>query len=106
MWTRSCRPPRKQETPLYDFIYEDAFRDYNVPFQLVTKEFNDKIFEILTEEGVYLINMIDVLDKADFLSAYLKTLQATFPYVYVVTEDAPESFRMTFSLVAPKDLSI
>jgi tetratricopeptide (TPR) repeat protein len=88
--------------PHYDFIYEDAFSDYNVPFQLVTKEFHDKIDDILTDDGVYMINMIDVLDKAYFLSAYLNTLRQTFPHVYVVTENAPESFRMTFSILASK----
>jgi spermidine synthase len=91
-----------KETPLYDFIYEDAFSDYNVPFQLVTKEFNDKIFDILTDEGVYMINMIDVLDKGGFLPTYLNTLQQTFPYLYVATQNAPASIRATFSIIASK----
>lgn len=91
-----------KETPLYDFVYEDAFNDYNVPFQLVTKEFNDKIKDILTEKGVYVINMIDVLDKGGFMAAYLNTLRQTFPYLYIVTQNAPESFRSTFIITAAK----
>jgi tetratricopeptide (TPR) repeat protein/MFS family permease len=91
-----------KETPLYNFIYEDAFNDYNVPFQLVTKEFNDKIYDILADDGIYIINMIDVLDKGVFMPAYLNTLQQTFPYLYIVSQNAPESFRSTFIITAAK----
>ncbi len=87
----------------YDFIYEDAFSDYSVPYQLVTKEFNDKIFKILTDDGVYMINMIDVFDSGLFLGAYVSTLEETFPYVYAVTEaGAPKDIRVTFSIFASK----
>jgi tetratricopeptide (TPR) repeat protein/predicted membrane-bound spermidine synthase len=87
----------------YDFIYEDAFSDYSVPYQLVTKEFNDKIFKIMTNNGVYMINMIDVFDSGLFLGAYVNTLEKTFPYVYVITEaGAPKNIRVTFSIFASK----
>ncbi|MCX5637650.1 MAG: fused MFS/spermidine synthase [Planctomycetota bacterium] len=87
----------------YDFIYEDAFNDYSVPYQLVTKEFHDKIFKILSDDGVYIINMIDVYDSGLFLGAYVNTLEKTFPFVYVLSEaGAPTSIRDTFSVVASK----
>jgi tetratricopeptide (TPR) repeat protein len=87
----------------YDFIYEDAFNDYSVPHQLVTKEFHDKIFNILTDAGVYMINMIDVYDSGLFVGAYINTLEETFPYVYVLAErEAQKSVRMTFSIIASK----
>lgn len=89
--------------PVYDFIYEDAFSDYNVPFQLVTKEFNDKISDILSEDGVYMINLIDVLDIGYFLGSYTKTLLQTFPHVNIVTEGgAPKTIRTTFTVIASK----
>ncbi|HML76500.1 MAG TPA: fused MFS/spermidine synthase [Anaerohalosphaeraceae bacterium] len=76
----------------YDFIYEDAINDYTVPFQLVTQEFNEKIKQILTEDGLYLINLIDTYDNAQFLGAVVNTVKLTFPYVYVLTnkESFPE----------------
>jgi len=87
----------------YDFIYEDAFNDYSVPYQLVTKEFHDKIFKILSDDGVYIINMIDVYDSGLFLGAYVNTLEKTFPFVYVLSQaGAPTSIRDTFSVVASK----
>jgi predicted membrane-bound spermidine synthase len=91
-----------QEIPRYNFIYEDAFNDYSVPFQLVTKEFNDKIAKILTDDGVYMMNIIDIFDSGQFLSALINTLEKTFPYVNVVTENKPHSERNTFVIIASK----
>jgi predicted membrane-bound spermidine synthase/tetratricopeptide (TPR) repeat protein len=87
----------------YDFIYEDAINDYSVPFQLVTKEFNDKISRLLADDGVYVVNLIDTYDSGRFLGAVVGTLEETFPHVYVVTSrgDLP-SLRDTFVVVAAK----
>jgi tetratricopeptide (TPR) repeat protein/MFS family permease len=92
-----------EEIPRYNFIYEDAFNDYSVPFQLVTREFNDKIAKILTDDGVYMINVIDIFDSGRFLGALINTLEKTFPYVYVIGEYAVlPSNRDTYVIVAAK----
>ena len=39
------------QIPQYDFIYTDAFNDLSVPYQLVTKEFNDKIAQVLRSQS-------------------------------------------------------
>ena len=77
------------QIPRYDFIYEDAFNDYSVPYQLTTKEFNDKIAQILTDDGVYMINLIDTYDSGLFLGAIVKTLEQTFSHIYVIAEEKP-----------------
>ncbi len=87
----------------YDFIYGDAFNDYSVPYQLVTKEFNDKIAQILTDDGVYMINVVDIYDSGLFLGACVNTLEETFPYVYVVTENKARPKRNTFVIIASKE---
>jgi tetratricopeptide (TPR) repeat protein/MFS family permease len=92
-----------QEIPRYNFIYEDAFNDYSVPFQLVTKEFNDKIAKILTDDGVYMLNIIDIFDSGQFLGALINTLEKTFPYVHVLADyTAPVSKRQTYVIIAAK----
>jgi len=92
-----------KKIPRYDFIYEDAFSDYSVPYQLVTKEFHDKIFKILTDEGVYMINMIDTYDSGLFLGTLVNTLEKTFPYVYVMTNQlAHPAIRGIYVVVAAK----
>jgi tetratricopeptide (TPR) repeat protein len=89
--------------PKYDFIYEDAFNDYSVPYQLVTREFNDKIAEILSDDGAYIMNLIDTHESARFLGAVINTLQKTFPHVYVTAElNTHPVTRETFVVVAAK----
>jgi spermidine synthase len=96
-----------QQTRRYDFIYGDAFNDYSVPYQLVTKEFNDKIAQLLTDDGTYMINVIDIYNSGLFLGACVNTLKETFPHVDVVTENKPRSERNTFVIIASKkDLNL
>ena len=90
------------EIPQYDFIYGDAFNDFSVPFQLVTRQFNEKISAILRDDGVYMINVVDIFDSGLFVGSAINTLEETFPYVYVVTKDKNHSFRNTFVIIAAK----
>ncbi len=87
----------------YDFIYGDAFNDYSVPYQLLTKEFNDKISQILADDGAYMLTLIDIYDLAKYLGAVVNTLKQTFPHVFVITEARiPKWARNTFVVVAAK----
>jgi tetratricopeptide (TPR) repeat protein/MFS family permease len=88
----------------YDFIYEDTFHDYAVPFPLVTKEFNDKVSRLLADDGVYMINLIDTYESGRLLGAVLCTLEQTFPNVYIVTPGRMglPSPQNTFVAVAAK----
>ena len=88
--------------PQYDFIYGDAFNDFSVPFQLVTREFNEKISAILSDDGIYIINVVDIFDSSLFVGSAINTLKETFPYVYVATENKNHSIRNTFVIIAAK----
>jgi tetratricopeptide (TPR) repeat protein len=90
----------KRQKTQYDFIYGDAFNDYSVPYQLTTREFNDKIARILTDRGVYMINLMDTYDSGLFVGAIINTLEKTFPCVYVVAKEHPRSLRNTFVILA------
>jgi spermidine synthase/Flp pilus assembly protein TadD len=92
----------KGQKTQYDFIYEDALSDYSIPYQLTTKEFNDKIAQILTDSGAYIIELIDIYDSGLFIGTFINTLEQTFPHVYVITEEQPRSARNTFVVVAAK----
>jgi tetratricopeptide (TPR) repeat protein/MFS family permease len=92
-----------KKIPQYDFIYGDAFNDYSVPFQLVTQEFDEKLYAILGDNGVYMMNLIDIFDSGLFLGSVVNTLQKTFPCVYVVVDkDAHRLLRNTFIIIAAK----
>lgn len=95
---------QKGQPPVrYDFIYEDAFNNYSIPYQLTTYQFNEKLHRLLTDDGVYMINMIDMFDSGMFLGAIINTLEKTFPYVYAVTRnDLPRGCRNTYVVIAAK----
>jgi spermidine synthase len=70
----------------FDFIYGDAFGASFVPFQLVTKEYNDMIRSLLSPNGAYIVNTVDVYTSGEFLGAFINTMRKTFPFVYVISE--------------------
>ena len=87
----------------YDFIYGDAVNDYSAPYQLLTRQFNEKISDILSDRGVYMLTLIDVYDQGGYLGAVVNTLKQTFPNVYVLTEARmPDWARNTFIVVAAR----
>jgi MFS family permease len=51
---------------LYDFVYGDAFNDFSVPWHLTTREFSEKIQRLLSPEGVYMINVIDIYPRTSY----------------------------------------
>jgi spermidine synthase/Tfp pilus assembly protein PilF len=91
---------RGEQIPQYDFIYEDAFNDYMVPYQLTTREFNDKIARVLSDDGVYVINLMDVYDKGRFLGAMVNTLRQTFRNVCVLSKNSYRNAGSNFVVVA------
>ncbi len=91
-----------REVPQYDFIYGDAFKGCSVPYQLVTKEFNDKIARILTDDGVYMVNLVDVPERGLFIGSFINTLEQTFPHIYVVTMEQESLGSSTFVVIAAK----
>mgnify|MGYP001247407067 CR=1 FL=1 len=89
--------------PRYDLILGDAFNDVSVPYHLTTREFNEQIAAHLSDNGLFLANIIDGR-TLNFFRAYVHTLQQTFPYVYAApTVGAPgEISRQTFVIVASR----
>lgn len=86
----------------YNFIYEDAFGTDNVPYQLVSKEFNDKISQILTDDGAYMVNIIETYNSGLFLGAIINTLQQTFANVHVLSDFSPRNAPVNFVVIATK----
>ena len=85
----------------YDLVYEDALNDYAIPFQLVTRQFNEKIAGVLSDNGVYMIELIDVYDSGLFMGSVVNTLRQTFSAVEVLTDYEPlTAARRTFIILA------
>lgn len=85
----------------YDVIVGDAFTDIAVPPHLVTQEFFALIKDRLSDDGIYVMNVVDHIDRLDALGAIARTLQTVFPSVEVWAETAQgDTKRLTFILVA------
>ncbi len=70
----------------YDVIIGDAFTDIAVPAHLVTQEFFELVRAHLTENGVFLMNVIDHADRMIALMSLVHTLEQVFPHVEIWTE--------------------
>ncbi len=88
--------------PIFDFIFCDAFSDYSVPFHLTTLEFNSFLAELMSDRGVYMLNMIDTYASGRFLGSVVNTCRQVFPHVYVFATQNLLSARNTFIVVNAK----
>ena len=70
-----------------DLVVGDAFGGLSVPWQLTTVEALQLVDRALTDDGVYVANIIDN-PPLGFLRAELATLDAVFPYVALLARDA------------------
>src|SRR3712207_3246988 len=70
-----------------DLVVGDAFGGLSVPWQLTTVEAMGLVDRALTDDGVYVANLID-LPPLGFVRAELATLQAVFPHVALLARDA------------------
>jgi len=93
---------RGEPSPVYDFIYMDAFNALSVPFQLVTQQFNEKLFAALADDGVYMVNLIDMYDSGKLLASFVETAKRTFPYVYVVTKKTQYDLGSNFIIICAR----
>jgi tetratricopeptide (TPR) repeat protein/spermidine synthase/MFS family permease len=96
------------EVPAFDCIMGDSINDYTVPRHLTTIEFVRQVHALLKDDGIYMLNMIDVLDSGLFLGAVLTTLREAFPVVEVFNTGRAPSVRDTFVVVCsktPRDFS-
>ncbi|MDE2994331.1 MAG: fused MFS/spermidine synthase, partial [Chloroflexota bacterium] len=75
-----------------DLIVGDAFNDYSVPYHLTTLEFSRQLHDLLSDDGIYLANIIDKLRPSRFLRAFVYTLEAIYPHVYILGQDADIPF--------------
>ncbi len=96
-----------EAVPAYDCIFGDSLNDFSVPYHLTTREFTEMIRGLLAPGGVYMLNLIDMLESGRFLGAMLNTCGAVFPHVAAfATTDQPDQ-RATFVIAAsgpPLDL--
>ena len=68
-----------------DLVLGDAFGGVSVPWHLTTRETVREVARVLTEDGIYVINLLDYGPLA-FARAEVATLADTFDHVALATE--------------------
>ena len=98
---QDARTALRTDGSRYDVIIGDAFTDIAVPAHLVTREFFELVRDHLTEDGVYLMNVIDHADRMIALMSLVHTLEQVFPHVEVWTEARrPEPGERMINIIA------
>jgi spermidine synthase len=70
----------------YDFVVGDAFGHLVVPWHLATREMMQDVSRVLTDDGVYVQNVIDYPPNR-FIKAEVATVAAVFPHVALIAPD-------------------
>lgn len=76
----------------YDLIFGDAYHSlYSVPTHLTTKEFFSTVYDKLSPDGVFIMNIIGSLDPTppSVVLSEIRTLKTIFPNVYLFAIDSP-----------------
>jgi hypothetical protein len=90
----------------YNLVLGDAFNDFSVPYHLTTREFNDLVRAHMTDDGIYMLNLIDG-QPHHFVIAFMRTLKQTFDHLYLIpTSKGWENLRRNtyIILASPKPL--
>ncbi|MCB1397714.1 MAG: fused MFS/spermidine synthase [Rhodobacter sp.] len=97
-----ARQTLAREDATYDVIVGDAFSDIAVPQHLITQEFFQLVDRRLNPGGVYLMNVIDYMDRLDVLASMVATARTVWPSVEVWADPAHDraETRRVFILVA------
>ena len=84
--TEDGRTYLNRNTKKYDAILNDAFAAESPAATLTTIEAAQKIYNSLTENGLYLSNVISSIDgpNSNFIKAEVNTLKQVFKNVYVI----------------------
>jgi spermidine synthase len=89
----------KQGGPPYDLVFGDAFNDFTVPYHLTTREFVQKVRNILAPDGLYVALVIDRMQRGRFLASFVWTLKAVFPHAYVLATPAEAALDGSYTYV-------
>ena len=80
----------------YDVIYGDAFTSrLSVPYQLTTREAVQKMYHVLNDGGVALINMASAIEgeRGKLLRAEYATYKSVFPQVFIFRVRPTDGFK-------------
>jgi spermidine synthase len=72
----------------YDIVAGDVFNDLSTPFHLTTLEFTRLVKANMTEDGLYMVNIIDDFQKGQYIPSFILTLKQVFKHVTLFSSSA------------------
>ncbi len=72
------RRSRGETQITYDFIYADAFNDFSIPWHLTTREFLQKTHDLLSDQGVFQANIIDIYPRTEYPGTFVGVAEAEY----------------------------
>jgi spermidine synthase len=102
--TGDARRLLRQTSDRYDVIFGDAYNGIRwIPFHLATREYFDLVRAHLTDQGVYMTNIISSVDGegSSFFRATASTLRTIFPEIYVFATGSDPRHPQNLILVSP-----
>ncbi len=68
----------------YSLVVQDAVNDLSVPYHIMTREYNDRVRELLKADSIYLLTVIDLFNDGQLLRSAVRTMKLTFPSVQLL----------------------
>jgi predicted membrane-bound spermidine synthase len=91
----------------YHIVAGDVFNDLSTPFHLTTLEFDRLVKRNLTDDGIYMINIIDDFQTGRYLPSFLFTLRQAFRHVALFTSSENwESLGLSTFVIAASEAAI
>lgn len=87
----------------FDVVFGDAFHDISIPQHLITDAFHAEVKARLRPNGVYVVNVVDLLRAPRFLLSFAHTLKRRFRHVELwldVNDVGPTEKRTTWIVLA------
>jgi len=97
---RDARTVLHRHPDQFDVIVTDVFHDISVPYHMVTQEFAQTVKSKLKENGIYLINIVDIFPNPKLVKSLIKTLEQEFKFVDVWLDQAPEKVTRTTYVIS------
>ena len=94
---------KQQADRKYDVIVGDVFNDVIVPYHLLTREYVELIRSRLTEQGIYVLNVVDVPEDPLLLKSMYKTLKSEFAHVDLWIESGQSSVKRYTYVVSARN---
>ncbi|OGW79852.1 MAG: hypothetical protein A3G33_02450 [Omnitrophica bacterium RIFCSPLOWO2_12_FULL_44_17] len=96
----------RSQNASYDLIVNDAFHGVReIPFHLITREFNHLVKTKLSTRGIYAINVIGYGFQSELVSGVTRTLKEDFQYVTFFSA-AVKSVKNIWILASESPLSL